>query len=69
MDKQILIDKARKLETRKDFLNLMNEIKSDLLGNKNYPFTMKRLLVLCNPKYNNKEYHIFEIPKKNRRRS
>jgi hypothetical protein len=64
MDKQILINKARKLETRKDFLNLMNEIKSDLLGNKNYPFTMKRLLVLCNPKYNDKEYHIFEIPKK-----
>ena len=64
MDKQILIDKARKLETRKDFLNLMNEIKSDLLGNKNYPFTMKRLLILCNPKYNDKEYRLFEIPKK-----
>lgn len=64
MDKQALINKARKLETRTNFLNLVNEIKTDLLGNKNYPFTMKQLLVLCNPKNEKGRYRSFEIPKK-----
>lgn len=64
MDKTILIDKAHKLETRRDFLNLMNEIKYDLMGNKDYPFTMKKLAILCNPKNENGRYSFFEIPKK-----
>lgn len=64
MDKQLLIEKTRKLKTRTDFLNLVNEIKADLLGNKCYPFTMKQLSILCNPKNENGRYKTFEIPKK-----
>ncbi len=64
MDKETLITKARALETPKDFLNLMNEIKADLLGDKSYPFSMKQLHILCNPKNDKKRYYSFEIPKK-----
>ena len=64
MDKQYIIDKVRNLETRIDFLNLVNEIKADLLGNTCYPFTMKQLTILCNPKKENGRYKTFEIPKK-----
>lgn len=64
MDKETLIAKARALETPKDFLNLMNEIKADLLGDKSYPFTVKQLHILCNPKNDKNRYFTFEIPKK-----
>lgn len=64
MDKETLITKARALETPQDFLNLLNEIKADLLGDKNYPFSMKQLHILCNPKNDKKRYFSFEIPKK-----
>lgn len=64
MDKVILITKARALETHKDLYNLLNEIKSDLLGDKAYPFTRKQFDILCNPKNVKKRYHTFEIPKK-----
>lgn len=64
MDKQHLIDKVRNLETRIDFLNLVNEIKADLLGNTCRPFSMKQLAILCNPNNANGRYKKFEIPKK-----
>lgn len=64
MDKEKLIKKARALESPQDFLNLMNEIKADLLGYKSYPFSMKQLHILCNPKNDKKRYFSFEIPKK-----
>ena len=64
MDKQHLIDKVRNLETRIDFLNLVNEIKADLLGNTCRPFSLKQLAILCNPNNANGRYKTFEIPKK-----
>lgn len=64
MEKETLITKAYALETPKDFLNLMNEIKADLLGNKCFPFSMKQLRILCNPKNDKKRYFSFKIPKK-----
>lgn len=64
MEKETLISKARSLETPKDFLNLMNEIKAGLLGDKSYPFSMKQLHILCNPRNDKKRYYTFEIPKK-----
>ena len=68
MDKQTIIEKAKALETRFDLLNLLNEVKADLLGSTAYPFTMKKLLILCNPKnYGEKKqerYRSFSIPKK-----
>lgn len=50
MDKQTIREKAKAIETRLDLLNLLNEVKADLLGSTDYPFTMKKLLILCNPK-------------------
>lgn len=47
MDKQTIIEKVKALETRFDLLNLLNEVKVDLLGLTAYPFTMKKLLILC----------------------
>lgn len=68
MDKQTIIEKAKALETKFDLLNLLNEVKADLLGSIAYPFTMKKLLILCNPKnYGEKKqerYRSFSIPKK-----
>lgn len=64
MDKQLLIDKAHALETPIDLLNLLNEIKADILGDGCYPFSMKQLHILCNPKNDKKRYFSFEIPKK-----
>lgn len=68
MDKQTLKEKVQTLETRHDLLNLLNEIKADMLGSAAYPFSMKKLLILCNPK-NDRErkqerYRTFSIPKK-----
>lgn len=64
MDKETLVSKARALETPKDFLYLMNEIKADLLGDNSYPFSVRQLHILCNPKNDKKRYFSFEIPKK-----
>ncbi|MBD5190624.1 MAG: RNA-directed DNA polymerase [Bacteroidales bacterium] len=68
MDKQTLIEKARALKTRRDLLKLLNEVKADLLGSAAYPFTMKKLIILCNPKNdeekNQERYRSFSIPKK-----
>lgn len=64
MDKETLVSRARALETSKDFLYLMNEIKADLLGDKSYPFSVRQLHILCNPKNDKKRYFSFEIPKK-----
>jgi len=68
MDKQAIIEKAQALETRFDLLNLINEVKADLLGSAAYPFTMKKLLILCNSKNDGEKkqerYRTFSIPKK-----
>ena len=68
MDKQTIIEKAKAIETKFDLLNLLNEVKADLLGSTAYPFTMKKLLILCNPKNDGEKkqerYHSFLIPKK-----
>ena len=68
MDRQTLIEKAQALTTRRDLLKLLNEVKADLLGSAAYPFTMKKLLILCNPKNDGEKkqelYRSFSIPKK-----
>ncbi|MDE6642975.1 MAG: reverse transcriptase family protein [Muribaculaceae bacterium] len=63
MDKEILIAKTRALSDREDLFNLINEIKSDLLGDTAYPIPHKQFLYLCNPKKAGR-YNYFEIPKK-----
>lgn len=68
MDKWTLIEKAQALETKFDLLKLLNEVKADLLGSVVYPFTMKKLMVFCNPKNHGEKkqlrYRSFSIPKK-----
>lgn len=64
MDKLLLIEKARALATPSDLLNLLNEIKADLVGDKSYPFTKKQLFILCNPNNDLHRYCLFSIPKK-----
>lgn len=64
MDKQLLITKARAATDRQSLLDLLNEVKADLLGSNSYPFTMKRMMKLCNPNLEPGRYRTFFIPKK-----
>ncbi len=67
MDKQTIKEKAKALETRFDLLNLLNEVKADLLGSTAYPFTMKKLLIFATQRMTEKKqerYRSFSIPKK-----
>lgn len=64
MDKQLLIEKIRKVDSRRSLLDLLNEIKAELLGSKAFPFTMRKMMKLCNPNIKSNRYRHFTIPKK-----
>lgn len=64
MDKQLLITKTRAVSDRQSLLYLLNEVKADLLGSNAYPFTIRRMLRLCNPNLQEGRYRTFSIPKK-----
>lgn len=68
MDKQQLTLKIQNLSDRKSLLNLINEIKADLLGNSSYPISMRTMMLLCNPRHDSttgtRRYRKFTIPKK-----
>ncbi|MCH5325672.1 MAG: RNA-directed DNA polymerase [Duncaniella sp.] len=64
MDKQLLVEKIRKVDSKQSLLDLLNEIKAELLGCKSYPFTMRKMMKLCNPKLESNRYRQFTIPKK-----
>lgn len=64
MDKQLLITKTRTVTDRQSLLDLLNEVKADLLGSNAYPFTMRRMMKLCNPNLEPGRYRTFFIPKK-----
>lgn len=64
MDKELLITKIRAASTRMELLNLLNEVKADLAGSTVYPFTIQKMMRLCNPKIGDNRYRKFEIPKK-----
>ena len=64
MDKQILIEKIRQVDNKQSLLDLLNEIKAELLGSKTYPFTMRKMMKLCNPKLERNRYRHFTIQKK-----
>lgn len=64
MDKELLKTKIRNTTTRWELLNLLNEIKADLAGSAAYPFTMHKMMRLCNPRICYRRYRMFEIPKK-----
>lgn len=64
MDKEQLIARAHGLENRQDLLDLLNEIKDELAGDKVYPFTRRQIGILSNPNKDSNRYNTFEIPKK-----
>lgn len=68
MEKQQLIEKIRSVTDRQSLLDLLNEVKRDMLGDKYHPFTMRMLMLLCNPRIveicHYMRYRMFVIPKK-----
>ncbi len=65
MTQQHIIEKVHGLKTKMDFLNLLNELKREDLGNDCHRFTMNQINFYCNPNRNpRKRYKDFTIPKK-----
>ena len=64
MDKELLLSKIGSTTTPKDLLSLLNEIKADMAGSATYPFTIQKMMRLCNPRLGSNRYRKFEIPKK-----
>lgn len=64
MDKELILSKIRTTSTRMQLLDLLNEIKADLTGSSAYPFTIQKMMRLCNPRLGSNRYRRFEIPKK-----
>lgn len=56
--------KAREMKSRKDLLNLINEIADDLYPDDYINWSMHELLILCNPNITDSRYNTFYIPKK-----
>lgn len=56
---------VRKIKTKEDFLNLINALAADELGESYSPFTMQQLNYYCRTSYKpHKRYRKFYIPKK-----
>lgn len=65
MTEQQITAAVKKLQTKDDFLNLINAIAIDELGGSFSPFTMKQLNYYCRTSYKpQKRYRKFYIPKK-----
>lgn len=64
MDRIELHTKVVALRTRQDLLNLLNEIKAELADANVVPFTMRQMLILCNPNMGKHRYTVFHLPKK-----
>lgn len=64
MEKQQLIENIRDVADKQSLLDLLNEIKADMLGGVSYPFSMRKMMKLCNPNLEKNRYRMFTIPKK-----
>lgn len=65
MERQEIQQRASKLHTTLDLVHLLNEIKSDALGDKSHPFQEKQITFYCNPRRTERKRYInFTIPKK-----
>lgn len=53
-----------KMNTRRDFLDLLNYAKILIYGDKSYPFELKQLTYYSNPKRSEKHYKYFKVKKK-----
>lgn len=69
MDRKIIANRARKLKSKEDLLDLLNYIKKSMnddlgIANKFYSFTMKHINFYCNPNHTRHRYRQFKIKKK-----
>lgn len=64
MERQEIIEAAKKVHDRYSLLVLLNRLKEDDLGDKAHPFTMAQLNYFCHPSRNAKHYVNFTIPKR-----
>lgn len=64
MQKEEIVYRVNRMNTKADLLSLLNELKADDLGDAAYPFTMKQINYYCNPNKTQRRYTHFEIPKK-----
>ena len=64
MERQDIIEAAKKVHDRYSLLVLLNRLKEDDLGDKAHPFTMAQLNYFCHPSRNAKHYANFTIPKR-----
>ncbi|MCS5488889.1 reverse transcriptase family protein [Algoriphagus limi] len=61
---QHLRETFAKIQTKQDFITLLNEIKPMIYGEKTVPFELKQLTWYGNPKLGGKRYFEFQIKKK-----
>ena len=70
MDKQTIVDKAHKMTTVHDLLDLLNDIKLGFLGVNDWegttakPFSIGQINYYCNPNHEKHRFHSFKIKKK-----
>ena len=69
MDRSLIAEKARKLKSKEDLLDLLNYIKKSMneewgIANKFYSFTIKHINFYCNPNHTKHRFRQFKIKKK-----
>lgn len=64
MTKEAIAAAASQMESKQDFLALLNRVKMDSLGDRGHLFTYKQLNYFINPTRNRCCYKTFTIPKK-----
>ena len=64
MDKAYIKERFHNLKTPTDLINLLNDVKTDDLGEKAYSFSLKQLFIFSNPNKTVRRYRHFSIPKK-----
>ena len=64
MDKRLIVEKMKTVNTKIGLLQLLNELKTEDLESDAYPFEMKQLNFFCNPNNTRNRYTNFKIRKK-----
>ncbi len=65
MKQAIIQQRAASMQTKEDFLNLLNDIVKDELGKEDaFSFSLKQISYFCNPNNVRGRYRHFSIPKK-----
>lgn len=62
MEKDKIIEKVSRLDSIETLMSLLSEIKADLVGSRDYPFTVDLFRKICAPEHHS--YRRFSIPKK-----